>query len=111
MQHIGFADLVADSVERRQRRHGLLEDHRDAAATDRLHGASVRRQRGNIGDARMPFPLVPASRKPGRIVEKDLTAGDPRNLRQDAHHRLGDGGFAGSRLADDGNGFRGPDGE
>ncbi len=34
MQNIG--DLAADRIERIERRHGLLKDHRDAAAADRV---------------------------------------------------------------------------
>ena len=42
----GLGDLLADRVHRVQRRHRLLEDHRDLVAADALHLAVAERRRG-----------------------------------------------------------------
>ena len=45
-QHLD--DLVADGVHRRERRHRLLEDHRDLVAAHGADGAALRAQLGEI---------------------------------------------------------------
>jgi hypothetical protein len=48
VQRERLADLVADGVQRRERRHRLLEDDRDAPAADVLHLAPRRVQAGDV---------------------------------------------------------------
>ena len=51
MQLEGFADLVADGVDRRQRGHRLLEDDRDASAANGAHLGGIAGQLGDVDDA------------------------------------------------------------
>ena len=48
MQEEGFAHLVADGVQRRQRHHRLLEDHRDVAAADLAQRDAVGLELGDV---------------------------------------------------------------
>ena len=84
-QHLG--DLEPDRVHRVQRRHRLLEDHRDLAAADLAQRAVV--------DADQLA-----------AVELDRSA-DVGVLRQQAHQRHRRRRLAGSRLADDGQDLAG----
>ena len=43
-----LGDLLADRMDRRERGHGLLEDHGDLAAPHRPHGLALRIERGQI---------------------------------------------------------------
>src|SRR4051794_12522229 len=56
MQPQHFHDLVTDGVDRRQRRHRLLEDHRDLAAANRANLLSPRVELGKI-DGRSVLPV------------------------------------------------------
>ena len=64
-----LGDLPPDGQDRVQRRHGILEHHRDAVAPERAH---VLRSKGTQVAA----------------FEQDLAAGDPaRRVAHEAHHR------------------------
>jgi hypothetical protein len=80
-------DLVADRVDRRQRGHRFLEDHRDATAAQRAHLAAVGIERRDVDRARRTVP---------RIAEQDAPAGDLADPRQDAEYRLTHDRFAGA---------------
>jgi len=85
MDAIGLAHLVADRMERRERRHRLLEDHRDAPAPDEAVFVAVDIQLGEIDRLLLD-----------RIGKQDLPLLDAAGSRQDAHDRLRDHGFAGT---------------
>ena len=83
MQLHRLGDLIADGEDRVQRRHGLLEDHRDVVAADLLE-----------------LPLL----EHGEItaLEEDARAfRDPAGPVDQAHHRQRGHGLAAARLADD----------
>ena len=90
MEPARLADLIADGVERRQARHRLLEDHRNAVAADAPHPPALGRQRCEV-DALAALG----------IVEHHRAASDPGDRGQEPHHRLADGRLARARLADD----------
>ena len=80
LDHLG--DLVADAVDRVQRRQRILEDHGDAACPARCAGSSCRRRR-----APGPAPW------PSRVILADCGS---RPITAEEGHRL-----AGAGLADD----------
>ncbi|CAH2404335.1 hypothetical protein MES5069_410017 [Mesorhizobium escarrei] len=84
----GFADLIADRVQRRQRCHRLLKDLADAAASQRSDIGAVTRHLQDI------------LRRAGlfRIGKQD-TAANMGRLRQNAHHCLAYNRFSGTGLA------------
>ena len=88
-----FADLIPDRVQRRERGHRLLEDHRDPAAADLPHGGAVGVE-GRDVDALRVLRVRP---------EADCACADPRHGRQDPHHRLRDHRLSGPRFADQGD--------
>jgi len=92
-----LGDLVADRVQRRERRHRLLEYDRDAAAADRAHRAAVAPELGDVGDR---AAVVWAALH--RIGEQDLAL-DLGDLGQDPHDRLRDDGLARARFAHERN--------
>ena len=77
-----LGDLPADRVHRVQRRHRVLEDHRDLAAADRAHLASARAAAG-------------------RARVEDLARDDRVRVADQPHHGHHRDGLAGARLADD----------
>ena len=84
-QHL--LDLLADGVDRVERAHRLLEDHRDLAAAERAHPRLRQREQ-----------ILP--------VEDDLgLLGDLRPLGQEPHHRASGHRLARPALADDGDGL------
>ena len=85
MQPQRLADLACDGVQRIQGRHGFLENHADAVATDPAHLAFT------------------AADQFGTI-ETDA-AGDMRTRRQQAHQRLHRDGFAAARFTHDAHRF------
>ena len=86
----GFAHLVADRMERRQRHHRFLEDHRNVPPADPAERDAVGFELGDVA-RRL---LRPRSR------EKDLAGRDLRRFRQDPHHRLRRYGLPRARFAD-----------
>ena len=90
-----LADLIPDRVQRRERGHRLLEDHRDPAAADLPHGGAVGVE-GRDVDALRVLRVGP---------EADCAAADPRHGRQNPHHRLRDDRLPGPRFADQGDGL------
>jgi hypothetical protein len=89
VQRERLADLVADGVQRRERRHRLLENDRDAPAADVLHRAPRGVEAGDVDFG---------SGKLG-IAEHDLARLDARDARQDAHDRLRHHRLARARFA------------
>src|SRR5262249_22226818 len=85
-------DLGADCVDRAERGHRLLEDHRDLGAADRADLAALRVQVGQP-DRRGGAVLA--------LVEDDLAADDLTRVGDDAQNRLGGHALAAARLADD----------
>jgi hypothetical protein len=83
-----LADLIADREQRVQRGHRVLQDHGDALAADAAHLA--------IGFIEQVVAL-----------EHHPPADDPRGRRQQAQDGQSQRAFAGSRLADDAEGFAG----
>ena len=83
MRAHGLGDLVGDRVDRVQRRHRLLEDHRDLVAADRLHRALVKRRQ-----------LAAVEGDPA--VVRDVT-----RLVDEPHHRQRSDRLAAAGLADD----------
>jgi hypothetical protein len=78
-----LADLIADRVHGIERRHRLLEDHRDPVAADRAH-------------------LVEADREQVLARVLDRAAGDPaRRARDEPHDRERGHRLAAAGLADD----------
>ena len=90
VQAQGLSDLVADRVQRRQRRHRFLENDRNPAAADRPQAGAIGIFRRQVDCAAVAF----------RIPEQDFAAIDDRVVRKDAHQRLGDDGLAATALAD-----------
>ena len=92
-------DLVPHGVERRERRHRLLEDDGDPPAPEGAvrgrMGIQAREVEGRLANA------------PGRVGEEDLPAGDVGAPRENSQHRLGDDRLARARLADEGDGAAG----
>ena len=89
VQAADLPDLVADRVDRRERRHRLLEDHGDRPTTDRPHPAPVGGERREVdGD-------------PPIRGEEDAPGLDPSPRREDPHDGLGQDALAGPRLPDD----------
>ncbi len=80
-----LADLEADAVDRRQRGHRLLEDHRDLAAADVADGAAARVEAGEVGGGAVG------------AVEADLAGGDAAGAVDDLQDRAGGDGFARAR--------------
>jgi hypothetical protein len=79
-QHVG--QMCADGEERIQRRHRILEDHRDACAAVGVHRGLVEREQVDA-------------------VEQDL-ATHPRQVRRQQAHETGrEARLAAARLADD----------
>ena len=76
-----LADLVADGAQRVERRHRLLEDHRDAGAAHLAHVGFI--------DLRQIAPL-----------EQDAAAIDRDAAGQEPHHGIRHHRFAGAGLAD-----------
>ena len=87
-----LADLEADAVDRRQRAHRLLEDHRDLAAADVADGAAARVEAGEVGGGAVG------------AVEADLAGGDAAGAVDDLQDRAGGDRLARARLADDAEG-------
>ena len=81
----GLDDLRADRVRRVEAGHRLLEDHRDAPATDRAHR----------GGAQLQEILA---------IEDDGAACDPARRRDKAHDGERERRFSGAGFADDGEG-------
>ena len=87
VQGVGLRQLATDPMHGVQRRHGFLEDHRDAVAADVAH--ALRGQAWQAG----PLETDVAPRyAPGR-------------LRQEAHDRQRGDTLAATRLADDAEGL------
>jgi hypothetical protein len=63
-----FGDLIADRVDRIERSHGVLEDHRDLASAEPAHLFIVEVQQFST-------------------IEQDLAAGDFAGWRDQAHYR------------------------
>jgi len=93
-QH-GFRDLIAHPHDGIERRHGLLENHRDARAAELAHG--VVRKIGEIASHAIPG-------------EVDF-ARDVCLSREQAHDGKGCDRFAGAGFADQAQNFAGCDGE
>ena len=91
VQEQRFAHLVADRVQRRQRHHRLLEDHRNVAAADPPDLAAVGGEPDDV-DGRL--------RRAGRR-EQDLAGRDGRRGWQDAHDRLRRHGLAGAGFSNE----------
>jgi hypothetical protein len=89
VQHQRFLDLVANGVQRRQRRHRFLKNHGDAAATQAAHFRTARQQLLDLD--RFAWPV--------RVIERNGPAGNRAGLGQDAHDRLADNRFARTGLA------------
>jgi hypothetical protein len=83
----GLAQLPADRVDRVQRRHRLLEDHRDLVAADLLHVLLFEVRQVALAQAEL--------------------AGDPAGLGQQAQHRHRRDGLAGPGLPDHGDDLAG----
>ena len=77
-----LGDLPADGVDRRERRHRVLEDHRDLRTADGAHLAL--RQRHQVAAA-----------------QEDLARDDRVRVADQPHHGHHRDGLAGARLADD----------
>jgi hypothetical protein len=93
VQQQRLADLVADRVQRRERGHRLLEDHRDPAAAQGPDGFALGIERRDVDRRRVRR----------RIVEQDRSAADAGDLRQDAQDRLRGHRLAGAGFADEGD--------
>ena len=90
VQFDGLADLVADGVQGRQRRHRLLEDDGDLATADRPH---LRSGAVELDDVDLGSVVA-------RILKQDGTHGDPGGARQQPHDGLAAHRFARARFAD-----------
>jgi hypothetical protein len=82
MPHDPLDDLVADGERRIERRHRLLEDHRDAIAAD------VAQRRGRQA-------------KEVGAFEEDFAGGHPARARDEAHDRERGHALAAARFADE----------
>src|SRR6185436_18459074 len=78
----GLADLIADGEHRVQRRHRLLEDHRDPVAADRAH-----------------LGLGQGEQVPAAVA--DLARGDAARRRDQPHDRERGHALAAAGFADD----------
>ena len=99
VQEQRLADLIADGVQRRQRCHRLLEDHRDVAATYPADDRSVGLEARDV------------DRRLGRtgLGEQDFARRDARSSGQDPHHGLRRDRLARSRFAHQRHRRSGPD--
>ena len=93
MERQRLADLIADRVQRRQRRHRFLEHDRDARGPELAHPLAARVERGDVEHAVLSL----------RIGEEDAALRDASRLGQDAEDRLADDRLARTGLADDGD--------
>jgi hypothetical protein len=93
VQQQGFRDLVADGEDGVERRHRLLEDHRDSVAAQLSQGARVETDEV-------------------LALEQDAPAGDAaRRLRDEAQEGKGRHRLAAARLADEAQALAWPQGE
>jgi len=93
MQEKRLADLVADGMQVRKGRHGVLEDHRNIPAAESAHFLAFGVQFGEVDRF---SPVI-------RLVKQDFAAGNPGLGRQQPHDRLGGDRFPRTRLADQGD--------
>ncbi|MCY1418606.1 hypothetical protein D9M71_341690 [compost metagenome] len=91
VQFEDFVDLLFDVVQRVERGHRLLEDHRDAVATDMAHLLFAQGQHvaASIGDGARGMPRL--------------------RIRQQAQDRMGGDRLARAAFADQGQGFAATD--
>ncbi|MNF96332.1 hypothetical protein D3C84_791190 [compost metagenome] len=86
VRQVGLGDLIADLDHRVERVLGVLHDHRDALATDLLHGLFAGAEQVNL-------------------AELHGLGGNLRARRVQLEQAASDGGFARAGLADDGELF------
>ena len=87
-----FADLIADGEHRIQRRHRLLENHRDLSAPDAAHHSRV-------GARKVEHSVFGTRELEASADDSAAAVLDESHDRQRTHR------FAGSRFADDGDCF------
>ena len=100
--HHGLGDLVADAVDRIERGHRLLEDHRDDGAAHGIHGALAQRQDVVLTDAdaaadhRAARRMQPQDRAHRHRLARTGLADNAQHLaRQDVERDAVDGGDRG----------------
>lgn len=98
LDHLG--DLVANGVNRRERRHRLLEDHGNVAAADLVHLVAMRGERGEVDRVLVQLASV-----------ADVAAGNLGGRRQNLQQGIGRHGLAAPAFADDAHGLAGVDAE